>query len=91
MRTSEFDRDEFVMGAHNAQCDRCGWKYKNFQLRKEWNGLRTCHGGGTNNCWEERHPQDFVRGVRDSQKPAWVRPESDDNFLSTNEVTRDDL
>lgn len=35
-----------------AICDRCGFKYKYFQLQKEWNGLRTCP-----ECWETKHPQ----------------------------------
>lgn len=84
----------YLHGKWNAICDRCGFKYKSDQLRKEWNGLRTCSGGGTNNCWEERHPQDFVRGKADRQKPAWVRPEGGDIDVSVgsgNEVSRDDL
>lgn len=40
-----------------------------------------CFGEGTNNCWEPRHPQDFVRGVKDKQTPPWVRPEGADTFL----------
>ena len=35
-----------------AVCDRCGFKYKYTQLRKEWQGLRTC-----NDCWSMKHPQ----------------------------------
>jgi len=70
--------DEYVHGAWNAICDRCGFKYKSFQLRAEWNGLRTCDGPNTNGCWEPRHPQDFVRGVKDQQSVPWTRPDSDD-------------
>lgn len=66
-----------------AICDRCGWKYKNTQLRLEWTGLRTCCGPGTNQCWEARHPQDFVKGVVDRQNPPWVRPEGTDTFQIT--------
>ena len=73
--------DEFRKGSWRAICDRCGFKYYNTDLRKEWNGLRTCFGGGTNNCWEPRHPQDFVKGKADRQKPAWTRPEPDDDFI----------
>lgn len=40
-----------------------------------------CDGPGTNYCWEPRHPQDFVRGVKDKQTPPWVRPEPPDTFL----------
>lgn len=62
-------------GSWNVICDRCGWKYKSSQLRREWTGYRVCSGGGTNNCWEPRHPQDYVRGRVDNQMPPWVRPE----------------
>lgn len=65
----------FSSGSHNAICDRCGFKYKSHQLVKEWTGLRVCRGGGTNDCWEPRHPQDFVRGRKDQQAPPWTRPD----------------
>lgn len=88
--------DYYLQGSWNAQCDRCGFKYKESQLRKEWTGLRVCSGEGTNDCWEPRNEQDFVRGKRDQQAPPWVRPESPDRFLGTNEantqwVVRDGL
>jgi hypothetical protein len=35
-----------------AICDRCGLKYMYTQLRREWNGLRTC-----DDCWSMKHPQ----------------------------------
>jgi hypothetical protein len=66
-----------------AICDRCGFQYDLTQLRKEWTGLMVCHGAGTNNCWEHRHPQEFVRGVRDDQviRPN-MRPEPADTVVS---------
>jgi hypothetical protein len=73
----------------NAICDRCGGKFKNWQLRLEWNGLRTCCGEGTHHCWEPRHPQDFVKGRADKQAPPWTRPEAPDVFHAV--VTPDDL
>lgn len=73
--------DYYVHGSYNVICDRCGFKYKHRQLFKEWNGLRTCRGGRTNNCWEERHPQDFVKSKADRQNPPWVRPENEDDFV----------
>lgn len=68
--------------AWRAICDRCGYKYWDRHLRKEWTGLMVCSGPGTNDCWEPRHPQDFVRGVPDKQTPPWVRPEPGDTFLT---------
>lgn len=59
-----------------AICDRCGFEYHSFELKKEWNGLMTCPA-----CWEPRHPQDFVRSVRDEQSVPWTRPEPEDVFV----------
>jgi len=85
---------EFRKGQWNTRCDRCGFKFKSSQLKLEWTGLRVCSGGGTNNCHEARHPQEFVRGRADKQSPAWVRPEPPDADVSPgsgNEVTADEL
>lgn len=70
-------------------CDRCGCDYLNHQLRREWNGLRTCYAPGTNKCWEKRHPQDNIRAKPDNQALPWSRPpgEADEN----NTTTQDDL
>lgn len=84
----------FERGQWNAVCDRCGFEYKARQLQLEWNGLRTCKGASTNNCWEPRHPQEYVKGVADRQNPPWTRPEPPDIDVSDgsgNEITRDDL
>lgn len=64
--------DYYAHGQWNAICDRCGFKFKSSQIRKEWNGLRTCRA-----CWEPRHPLDFVRGKPDSQTVPWSRPDTD--------------
>lgn len=66
----------------NAVCDRCGFEYKNHQLKKEWTGLMTCSGPGTNDCWEIRHPLDFLRARKESNKLPWTRPEASDTFES---------
>lgn len=82
--------DGYVHGQWNALCDRCGFKYKSGQMSKEWTGLMVCKGAGTNDCWEPRSSQEFVRGKVDRQAPRWVRPEPDDVFTTEN-VTADDL
>ncbi len=64
--------DYFAAGQWNAICDRCGFKKKSGQLRKEWTGLRVC-----SECWEPRNLQDFVRGKRDDQSIPWSRPDED--------------
>lgn len=70
----------------NGICDRCGFKRKLSTLRKEWTGLRVC-----SECWEPRHPQDFVRGVPDNQSVPDPRPEPTDIFIGTNDVQPEDL
>lgn len=64
--------DRAEVGAWNAKCDRCGWSFKNYELKKTWDGFYVC-----DECWEPRHPQDFVRGVEDDPSVPWTRP--DDN------------
>lgn len=86
------DRDEFELGQWNVACARCGFKFKARQLRLEYTGLRVCCGTGTNNCWDSRHPQDFVKGTKDRQAPPWVQPEGPDVFTDDeNPTTQDDL
>jgi hypothetical protein len=71
-------------------CDRCGFKRWNYELRREWTGLRVC----ADTCFEKRHEQDFVRAKPDKQNPPWVRPEPAEIDVSPgsgNEVTADDL
>lgn len=63
---------------YNVICDRCGFKYKNWQLRKEYSGFMVCFGAGTNKCWEPRHPQEFVKGVPDAHPLPFIRPEPAD-------------
>jgi len=37
-----------------GECQRCGFKYRLDQLKKEWTGLRVCFGTGTSHCWDPR-------------------------------------
>lgn len=38
-------------------CDRCGFERRVSELEDEWNGLTVC----IDTCYENRHPQDFLR------------------------------
>jgi len=78
--------DQYVHGTYNVICDRCGFKFKATQCRKEWTGLFVC-----SKCWEARHPQDFVRAKRDEQKVPIARPEGTDVFIDSTDVSADDL
>lgn len=68
----------FLPGANWFECPRCSFVIYASDARKEWTGLYVCP-----ECWDPRHPQDFVRGVPDNQRPTGpVRSESTDTFVS---------
>jgi len=57
----------------NALCDVCGFKFKSTDLRKRWDNLMVCKSD-----WEPRHPQDFLRAVKEtSNHLPWTRPDID--------------
>ena len=66
-------------GAWRVICDRCGGEFWSYQCQMEWTGLFVCK----RNCWEPRHPQDFVRGKTDKQRVPIARPEPTDVFSDT--------
>lgn len=68
------------------QCQRCGFTRYASQIREEWTGLRVC-----GDCWEPRHPQEFVTGKVDDQAVPYANPPSEPVFLTVNQVTRDSL
>lgn len=58
-------------GNYWVVCDRCGKDYRVANVEEEWNGLVVC-----TSCFETRHPQDFVRSVKDDSSPtSYVRTE----------------
>lgn len=59
----------YKRGGWNIQCQRTGFKIKNTQARREWNNLVV-----RRQSWEPRHPQDFVRGVKDLPGVHLARP-----------------
>ena len=62
-------RSYLKLGDWNAVCYFCGFKYKASELVRYWEGFYVCK-----ECWEPRHPQDFVRGTMDEQTPPWTQP-----------------
>lgn len=71
-------------GDYNAICDRCGFKFKFSELRKEWDGLYVCTAHG---CWEPRQPQDYLKGIKDNMSVPISRPEAGTEFLQDETVT----
>lgn len=70
--TPRYDKGDWI-----ADCDVCGRKYKASALNERWDGLMCC-----DDDWEIRQPQDFVRGVPDTQIAPWLRPEPADQFIT---------
>lgn len=70
--------DYLLVGSNNTICDQCGRKFKAKDLKEQWDGLWTC-----SRCWDYRHPQEYVRGVKDNMTPALSRPEAPDQFTTS--------
>lgn len=73
------DDRHYVPGDFYRIDDRSGFKVRSYRTRKEWTGLII-----KDTMWEPRHPQDFVRGVRDDQSVPDPRPRQADQFLYVN-------
>jgi len=67
-------------------CDRCGFEIWLSMLYKEWNGAKVCA-----KCFEERHPQDRLRGVRDNKPVREPRVPVLDHFVQPGDITPEDL
>lgn len=65
-------KDYFKIGDHNAWCDRCGFKFKASELRREWQGFMVCAS-----CYEPRNPQDLLKARPEKSIPPFVRPRND--------------
>lgn len=61
--------DYLSLGDWNASCFQCGRKRKASTMKKHWQGYYVCP-----EHWEPRHPQDFVRGVKENPSVPWSQP-----------------
>ena len=68
--------DYLKLGDWNAVCYECGAKFKASMLVQNWKKAYVC-----SQCFEPRHPQDFVRGVPDAQAPPWTQPDPEATFI----------
>ena len=65
-------KNHFKSGEWNLVCDRCSKKIKADESKLEWTGFIVC-----NDCYEQRHPQDFVKAKIDKIIVPYIRPPSD--------------
>jgi hypothetical protein len=82
MARRTYNQNALKVGSWLADCDRCGFQFHHFDLKKEWTGLMVCY-----DCHEVRHPQDFVRGVPDNPSVPWTRPTSIPPTIEYNDDT----
>lgn len=68
------------LGDWNAVCFECGCKRKASELKRHWQGYYVCP-----EHWEPRQPQDFVRGVQDTQTPEWTQPMPESVYTFNNQ------
>ena len=71
-------KNYFISGGWNLICDSCAIKYKASKAKQRWDGFVVCP-----NCYEQRHPQDFVRSRQDKITVPYIRPPAD-IFISVN-------
>lgn len=65
-------QNHYAPGDWNAVCSLCGRKRKASDLVRNWQGMYRCREHN-----EERHPQDFVKGVIDNVSVPWAQPPVD--------------
>jgi len=70
-------KNYYESGLWNFTCDRCGKKLKAQEAKHEWTGFIVCGC-----CFEQRHPQDFVRARQDKITVPFQRPIPELVFIS---------
>ena len=69
-------RNYYVSGQFNVICDVCSVKYKAGKAKHRWDGFIVCP-----NCYEQRHPQDFVKTRQDKISVPFSRPIPQEIFV----------
>ena len=69
-------KNYFISGQWNLICDICSVKYKAGKAKHRWDGFIVCP-----NCYEQRHPQDFVRTKQDKISVPFSRPIPQEIFV----------
>ncbi len=65
-------KNYYVSGSHNVTCDVCSKKIKAHEAKTRWDGFIVC-----GDCFENRHPQDFVKTKQDKITVPYIRPPTD--------------
>ncbi len=70
------NKNYYISGQWNLICDICSVKYKAGKAKHRWDGFVVCP-----NCYEQRHPQDFVRTKQDKISVPFSRPIPQEIFV----------
>lgn len=70
-------KDYRIPWGSNAIDDVSGFKFKRHELRRRWDGLMVDAAN-----YEQRQPQDFVKGIIDRQVPSYVRDQVDPVYIA---------
>lgn len=65
-------KNHFKSGEWNLICDSCAKKIKSSIAKQRWDGFIVCP-----DCYEQRHPQDFVKAKIDKIIVPYIRPPND--------------
>lgn len=65
--------DFLDLGNWNANCAKCGFKFKASELIKESAGAGLSSMYVCRKCWRPRQPQDFVRGIPENPSAPFVQ------------------
>jgi len=82
--------DYLALGDWNVACAECGRKFKASEMRQLPPGVP---GGGMWVClphWNQRQPQDYVRGVADKMAAPYVQQQVEEYPLEVENVDADD-
>ena len=66
----------YVPGDNKVTCDFCGRDALASEVKKTWDGFYV-HA----EHWEPRHPQDFVRAIREDPTVRINRPDTEPTFV----------
>ena len=84
------EADYLELGDWNAECAKCGGKFKASTMRKEQAGPGLSAMFVCAKCWRPRQPQDYVRGIADNMSVPWTQRFVDDFTELGSALTTDD-
>jgi hypothetical protein len=74
-------KEGYIRGDYWMLCDQCALKGRQSEMGQRWDG-KWVHKDSNKGCMETRHPQEFVRAVKDPAAPLPViRPDNDGVYL----------